>query len=106
MHIHIYRYSMCGYGYSWNCCNCTTSTSSDTVQVCVNTLRNWVDLRAQLILNFIQAEPVSIGYKIDGNSQVTVTPRAPYSVQVCLAVFGVVKIDDHIHGLDVNSSSE
>ena len=44
--------------------------------------------------------------EVDGQSEVTETTRAAYSVQVGLGGLGEIKVDDHIDCLDVDTSGQ
>lgn len=65
-----------------------------------------LDLSAQLLLNLVKIETVVIRDEVDGQTQVPKAPRAPNTMEVGLTVLGEIKVDHHIHGLDVNSSGE
>ena len=49
---------------------------------------------------------VVICNQVHRKTQMAKPSRAANSVEVCLAVLRKVKVDDDIHGLDVNSSCE
>jgi hypothetical protein len=50
--------------------------------------------------------PVIVSDKVDGHTQVTIATRSTNSVKVGLCMFREVKVDDHIHSLNVNTSCE
>ena len=64
------------------------------------------DLGAELLLNAVQVEAVVVGDQVDGQAQVAEAAGAPHAVQVRLRVLGEVEVDDHVHGLDVDTASE
>jgi hypothetical protein len=64
------------------------------------------DFGAQLLLDAVQVEAVVVGDEVDGQTQVAETTGAAHAVQVGLRVFGEVKVDDHVDGLDVDSPGE
>lgn len=49
---------------------------------------------------------VGVRNKVDGKSEVAESARTPNSMEVCLRVLREVKIDDHIYGLYVDTSSD
>lgn len=65
-----------------------------------------LDLSAQLLLNAIEVQAVVVGDEIDGETQVTKTSGSTNAVEIRLRVLGKVKVDDHIDGRDVNTTSE
>ena len=65
-----------------------------------------LDLRAQLLLDAVEVEPVLVGDEINGQSEVAEPARSSDSVQVCLGRLWEVEVDDHVHGLDVYASCE
>jgi hypothetical protein len=76
------------------------------IQPPVNHLRDRPNLRPQLLLNAIEVEPVLVRHQVNRKPQVPETPRAPDAVEVRLAVFGKVKVDDDVDGLDVYAARE
>lgn len=68
--------------------------------------RDGLDLSAQLLLNLVKIESVVIRDEVDGQTQVSEAPRTPNSVEVRLTVLGEIKVDHHIHGLDVNTTGK
>ena len=49
---------------------------------------------------------VLVGDQIDGDTKVAKSSGTTDAVQVGLGHFGKVKVDDHIHGLNVNTTSK
>mmetsp|Transcript_1728 Transcript_1728/g.7123 ORF Transcript_1728/g.7123 Transcript_1728/m.7123 type:complete len:213 (-) Transcript_1728:1117-1755(-) len=68
--------------------------------------RDLLDLRAELLLDAEQVEPVVVGDEVHGDAEVPESPRAPDAVQVRLGVLGEVKVDDDVHALDVDAAGE
>jgi hypothetical protein len=68
--------------------------------------RDRLDLRAQLLLDAVQVEPVVVRDEVDRQAQVPKPPRAADAVQVGLAVFREVEVDDDVDGLDVDAARE
>ena len=69
-------------------------------------LRNWFDFRAQFIFNAMKSKSVLVSDQIDGNTKMAETTRATNSMQVSFGHLGEVKIDDHIHSLNVDTTSK
>lgn len=76
------------------------------VEILFNDGWDGFDLRAQLLLNLVQVEPVIVGDEVDGETQVAESPRATHTMQIGLGVFGKVKVDNHIDSLHVNATRE
>mmetsp|Transcript_11992 Transcript_11992/g.50212 ORF Transcript_11992/g.50212 Transcript_11992/m.50212 type:complete len:251 (+) Transcript_11992:284-1036(+) len=68
--------------------------------------RDLLDLRAELLLDAEQVEPVVVGDEVHGDAEVPESPRAPDAVQVRLGVLGEVKVDHDVHALDVDAAGE
>ena len=52
------------------------------------------------------ASPVIVGDEVDGDTEVTISSWSADSVQVRLCMLGEVKVDDHIHCLNIDTSRE
>jgi len=76
------------------------------VQGFVDFLWNRLDFGTKFRLNFLKVEPIIVGDEVDGNAQVTVTPRPTNPMQICLTHLGEVKVYHDINSLDVYSSCE
>lgn len=76
------------------------------IEAFVDALRDRLDLSVQLLLYSVKVEPILIGQKIDGQTQVTITARTTNSVQVRLGVLWEIKIDDDIYGRNIDTASE
>jgi len=72
----------------------------------VDDRRDGLDLSTELLLDLVQVEAVVVGDEIDGQAQVAEAARATDTMQVGLGVLGKVKIDDDVHGLNVDTSGE
>lgn len=76
------------------------------VKMRVDDLRDWLDLSAQLLLDFVQSISVVISDEIDSNTQMTESTRSANTVQVGLGHFREIEVDDHVDGLDINTTSK
>lgn len=69
-------------------------------------LRNGLDFSAKFTLNAMQGETIFVSNQIDSNTQVSKPTRTTNPVQVSFSHLGKVEVDDHVHSLDVNTTSE
>ena len=72
----------------------------------VNHLGDRLDLRAQLALDTVQTEAVLVRDEVDGDAEVAEPSRPADPVQVRLGHAREVKVDDHVDGLDVDTTRE
>ena len=80
--------------------------SSDSVQVLIDVLRDWLNLGRQFILNLEHVILVVFGDEIEGETEMTESARATNSVEVGVGGAGEVEVDDDVHGLNVDTSRE
>ncbi len=80
--------------------------SSGTIQRLVDDRGDGLDFRPQLLLNFVQVEPIVESDEIDGQTEVAKATAAPNAMQIRLRVLRKVEVDHHIHGLHVNAAGE
>ena len=64
------------------------------------------DLRAQLLLDLVQVEPVLVRDEVDRQTQVSKTTTTTDTVKVCLRVLGEVEVDDDVDGLDIDTAGK
>jgi hypothetical protein len=76
------------------------------VELRVHFLRDGLNVRLQLLLDAAQIVAVLEGDEVDRNAQMTETSRSSDTMQIGLRVTREVKVDDHIHRLNVNAASE
>jgi len=76
------------------------------IQFGINNRWDRLNLRTQLLLNAIHVETILISNKIDGQTQMTKTTRASNTMQVGLGGLREVKVNDHIDGGDVDTTSD
>jgi len=72
----------------------------------VNDLRNGLDFSAKFTLNAMQSETIFISNQIDSDTEVSKPTRSTNPVQVSFSHFGEIEVNDHVHGLDVDTTSE
>ena len=76
------------------------------IQPLLNRLRNRLNLRAQLLLDLVQIEPVLIRDQIDRQTQMSKATTSAHTMEVSLRVLGKVKVDNDVHSLDVDTAGE
>ena len=76
------------------------------VEALVDDLGDGSDLSAQLLFDPVEGKAIVVSDEVDGNAHVAETTGAADSVQVGLRHLGEVEVDDHVHGLDVNTTGE
>jgi len=76
------------------------------VQATINERRDRANLSAQLLLDTLQSLSVIVGDEVHRETQVSKASRTANAMQVRFAVLREVKVDDDIHGLNINTSSE
>ena len=67
---------------------------------------NRLDLGTELLLNLIQVEPVFIGDEVDGETKVSESTGTTNTMKVSFRVLGEIKVDHHVDGLDIDTTSE
>lgn len=76
------------------------------IEATVNDRWDWTNLRTQFLLHSSQALTVILGNEIHSKTQVPKTSRTTNTVQIGLTVLGKIKVDDNIHRLNVDTTSE
>lgn len=76
------------------------------VQLLVNLGGNRLDLRSELLLDAIKVETVVPVDQVDGKTEMAETSRSADAVEVGLGVLRKVKVDDHVDGLNVNTTRQ
>lgn len=76
------------------------------VEVLVNLGRDGLDLGSKLLLNLVQVVSVVPVNQVDGNTEMAKSTRSTDSMEIGLGVLGEVEIDDHVDGLDINTSGQ
>lgn len=76
------------------------------IEVLVNHGWDRLDFRAQLILNVEKIKAIFMCDHVDGNTKMTKATRATNAMQICLGRLGKIKIDHHIHSLNINATSK
>ena len=76
------------------------------IKFLVDILRDRLNLCPQFLLNLVQVETIIPVNEVDRKSQVSKTSRSTNSVEVSFSVLGEIEIDDHVDGLDIDTTSQ
>lgn len=76
------------------------------VERLVDAGRNGLNLGAKVLLDIVQIEAVVPVDEIDSEAEVAVSSRTADTMEVCLGVLGEIEVDDHVHGLNINTSGQ
>lgn len=76
------------------------------IELLVNGARDWLDGRAQLLLNPVQIESIFPIDQVDSQTQVTEASRSADSMKVRLSVLRKVEIYNDIDSLNINTSRQ
>lgn len=76
------------------------------IELLVDGLRNRCNLGAKFLLNLVQIEAIFPIDQVYGHAQMSITSRSTNTMEVCLRIFRKVKVDNHIDGLDIDSTSQ
>jgi len=80
--------------------------SSTHVESLVNIGWNGLDLCAKLLFDLVKVEAIFIGDEVDGKTKMTITARSTNAMQVRFGVLGEIKVDNDIHSLNIDTTSE
>ena len=72
----------------------------------IDSVRNGLNLRPQLLLNPVQVKPVLVCDKVDSKTKVSETPATADAVKVRLRILGEVEVDDDVDGLDIDTTGK
>ena len=72
----------------------------------VNSLGNRLDLRSELLFNFIKIETILVSNKVDSQSQMPKSTRTTNTMKVSFTVLGEIKVDDNVYCLNINTTSK
>lgn len=76
------------------------------VELLVDGRWDWLDLSAKLLLDLVEVEPVIPVDEVDGQTKVSETSRTTDTVEVGLSVLWEVEVDDNVHSLDIDTTSQ
>ena len=82
------------------------NTNSFAVNVAIDDRGDRLDFRAQLLLDAVKVESVLECDEVDSQTKMPETARTSDSVKVGLGIFGEIKVDDNVDGLNVYATSE
>lgn len=64
------------------------------------------DFGVELLFNSVEVESIVVGDEVDSKAKMSESARSADSVEISLGVSWEVKVNDHIHRLDINATSE
>lgn len=76
------------------------------VEVLVDLGRDGLDLSSKFLLNLVQVVSVVPVNEVDGNTEMAKSSRSTNSMEIGLGVLREVKVDDHVDGLDIDTSGK
>lgn len=76
------------------------------IQPLVNVAGNGLDLGTQLLLDAVEIESIFVRDEVDGETEVAETAGTTDSVKIGFGVLGEIKVDNHVDGLDVDTSGK
>lgn len=76
------------------------------IQVLLNNLWNWLDLRAELLFDSVEVEPIFPIDQVNSQTQMSKTTRTTDTMQVCLSVLREVEVDDNVDGLNIYTTRQ
>ena len=59
-------------------------SAGGNIKALVDMLRDWLNLRAQLILNTVEVEPVLVSHEVDSETKMSETSRSANTVKIRL----------------------
>ena len=59
-------------------------SAGGNIKALVDMLRDWLNLRAQLILDTVEVEPVLVSHEVDSETKVSETSRSANTVKIRL----------------------
>lgn len=77
-----------------------------SIKFLVNRLRDWTNLRAELLLNFVQIKSIIPVDQVNSHTQVPVSSRTTDAMKISLCILWKIEIDDHVDRLNVYTSSQ
>ena len=77
-----------------------------SVEFLVNRLRNGRNFRTKLLLDSVEIEAIIPVDQVDRYSQMSETARSTNAMEIGLCILREIEIDDHIHSLNVNTTSK
>ena len=76
------------------------------IEALVDGLRNGLNLSTKVALNVIEVESVIPVDQVNSKTKMAIATRATNTMKVCLGILGEIEVDDDVHGLNVDTTSE
>lgn len=77
-----------------------------SVELLVDGLWNGCNLGTKLLLDSVEVEAIIPIDQVDGHSQMSETSGSTNAMEISLRILRKIEIDDHVHGLDVDTTSK
>ena len=77
-----------------------------SVELLVDGLWNGCNLGTKLLLDSVEVEAIIPIDQVDGHSQMSETSRSTNAMEISLRILRKIEIDDHVHSLDVDTTSK
>lgn len=94
------------FGSSGIRCNRVGVTSGSDIKCTIDVLRDGGNLRAELLLDTVEVKAIFVRYEVDGEAQMSEPTGATNTMKVRFRVFGEIKVDDDVDGLNIDTTSE
>ena len=82
------------------------ATSRSDIKRTIDMLRDGGNLRPKLLLDTVEVKPILIRHQVDGKTQMSEPTGTTDTVKIRFRVLGEIKVDDDVHGLNINTTSE
>ena len=79
---------------------------SDCIEVLIDVLWDWIDLRVQVVLDVEHVAFVILADEVDGQTEVTEAARTTNPMQVGVGLAWEVEVDNDVDRDDVDTASE
>ena len=76
------------------------------IKLLVDGLWDWCNFGTEFLLNLVQIEAILPIDQVYRHTQMSITSGSTNAMEVCLRVFRKIKIDHHIDGLDIDTTSQ
>ena len=87
-------------------CNHLGTTCRSHVKCTIDVLRDGGNLCPKLLLDTVEVEAIFVRHQVDGDTQMSEPAGTSNTVEVRFRVFGEIKVDDDIDGLNIDTASE
>lgn len=86
--------------------NALVAGIDSSIVVLITHLRNGFNFRAQFVFNAMKSESIFISDEVNSDTQVSKPAGTTNTMQICFGHFRKIEINNHVHGLDVDTARE